>query len=72
SRLFFAGSNLDSRLDEYEITVVFNDLYWDDECLSCQEVQKDSSTLTEIVTTMGDLLRQLSQLIRSLLGPLLN
>jgi hypothetical protein len=72
SRLFFAGSILDSRLDKYEITVVFNDVYWDDEAFPCQEVQKDTSTLTEIVATMGDVLKQLSRLIGSLLGLLLN
>jgi len=72
SRLFFSGSRLDSRLDKYEITVVFDDPYCYDQPLSCNEVQKDSWTPAEIVTAMGDILKRLARLLGSLLGLLLN
>src|SRR4030042_1471069 len=67
SRLFFPGSYLVSRLDQYEITVAFNDLYWHDESFSCDEVQEDSWTLADMVTAIGDILQQLLRLIGSLL-----
>ncbi len=67
SRLFFSGSYLDSRLDKYEITAVFNDLYWHDESFSCDEVQEDSWTLADMVTAIGDILQQLLRFIGSLL-----
>jgi len=67
SRLLFSGSYLDSRLDKYEITVVFNDLYWHDESFSSDEVQEDSWALADMVTAIGDILQQLLRLIGSLL-----
>jgi len=72
SRLFFPGSYLDSRLDKYEITAVFNDLYWHDESFSCDEVQEDSWALADMVTAIGDILQWLLRLLGSLLGLLLN
>ena len=72
SRLFFPGSYLDSRLDKYEITVAFNDLYWHDESFSSEEAQEDSSTLADILTAIGDILERLLRLLGSLLGLLLN
>ncbi len=71
SRLFFSGSQLDSRLDKYEITVVFNDLYCHDESFACSETQEDSSTLAKMVTAIGDILRRLLQLLGYLCGLLL-
>ena len=72
SRLFFPGSYLDSRLDKYEITVAFNDLYWHAESFSSEEAQEDSSTLADILTAIGDILERLLRLLGSLLGLLLN
>ncbi|MDH4268753.1 MAG: hypothetical protein OEV52_00375 [Dehalococcoidia bacterium] len=72
SRPFFSGSHLDSRLDKYEISVVFNDLYCHDEGFSCDEVQEDFWTLAEIVAAMGEILKRLSRLLGSLLGLLLS
>jgi hypothetical protein len=72
SQLFFPGSYLDSRLSKYEITTVFNDLYWYDESFSCDEVQEDSWSLADIVTAVGDVLARLLQLLGSLLGLLLD
>jgi len=70
--LFFPGSYLDSRLDKYEITVVFNDLNWYDGSLASEAAQEDSSTLTDILTAVGDILERLLRLLGSLLGLLLN
>ena len=70
--LFFPGSYLDSRLDKYEITVVFNDLNWYDGSLASAAAQEDSSTLTNILTAVGDILERLLRLLGSLLGLLLN
>lgn len=67
SRLFLSGSYLDSRLDKYEITAVFNDLYWHDESFSFDEVQEDSWSLADMVTAIGDILQRLLRLIGSLL-----
>jgi hypothetical protein len=67
SRLFLSGSYLDSRLDKYEITAVFNDLYWHDESFSFDEVQEDSWGLADMVTAIGDILQRLLRLIGSLL-----
>jgi predicted transglutaminase-like cysteine proteinase len=71
SRLFFPGSYLDSRLDKYEITAVFNDLYWHDESFSSEATQENSSTLADILTATGDILERLLRLLGSLLGLLL-
>ena len=70
--LFFTGSYLDSRLDKYEIWVVFNDLYWYDGSFSSEMAQEDSSTLADILTATGDILERLLRLLGSLLGLLLN
>jgi len=67
SRLFFSGSYLDSRLDKYEVTAVFNDLYWHDESFSFDEVQQDSWTLADMMTAIGDILQRFLRLIGSLL-----
>jgi hypothetical protein len=61
----------DSELDKYEITVVFNDLYYhenDDESFSWSQDQSNVSTITELITTVGDVVRQLSRLAEYLLG----
>lgn len=71
SRLFFPGSYLDSRLDKYEITTVFNDLYWHDEFFSYGEAQEDSWTLADMVTAIGNIIERLLRLLGSLLGLLL-
>ena len=72
SRLFFRGSYLDSRLDKYEITAAFNDLYWYDESFSSETAQEESSTLADMLTAIGDILERLLRLLGSLLGLLIN
>jgi hypothetical protein len=72
SRLFFSGSQLDSRLNKYEITVVFNDLYCYDQPLACNGTQEDSWSLAKMVTAVGDILRRLLGLLGYLFGLLLH
>jgi transglutaminase-like putative cysteine protease len=64
--------NLDSRLDEYEITAAFNDLYCYDESFPWDEYQAHVWTLAKIATAVGDAARRLSQLLGYLLGLLFN
>lgn len=71
-QLFYSGSHLDSRLDKYEITVVFNDVYCYDEPFSWDEVQEDSWTPAEILTAIGDIVQRLLRLLGYLLSLLLN
>jgi hypothetical protein len=64
--------NIDSRLDEYEITAAFNDLYCYDESFPWDTDQPNVSTMAMIATTVGDAARRLSQLLEYLLGLLFN
>jgi hypothetical protein len=63
SRFFLYGSPPDSRLEKYEITVVFNDLYCCDEFFACDEVQEHSWALGDLVTAIGNILRRLLGLL---------
>jgi predicted transglutaminase-like cysteine proteinase len=67
-------SHPDSELDKYEITTVFNDVYYnnDDESFSWSEEQADFLTLGDIWTAVGDITRRLSQVLGYLLGLLFN
>jgi hypothetical protein len=61
----------DSELDKYEITAVFNDVYYHeegDESFSWDQDQGEGSTMTKIITTVGYVVRQLSRLAEYLLG----
>jgi hypothetical protein len=69
---WFGLFNPDSRLDEYEITAAFNDLYCYDKSYPWDEYQAHVSTLAKMATTVGDIARQLSQLLQYLLGLLFN
>jgi hypothetical protein len=60
--------NLDSRLDEYEITAAFNDLYCYDKSFPWDEYQTHVWTLAKMATAIGNIARQLSQLPGHLLG----
>jgi predicted transglutaminase-like cysteine proteinase len=65
----------DSALDKYEITEVFNDLYYyegDDESFSWGKDQGSSSTIAKITTTVGYIVRLLSRCTGYLLGLLFN
>jgi predicted transglutaminase-like cysteine proteinase len=64
----------DSELDQYEITVVFNDRYYnnDDESFSWSEEQAHFWSPTELVNAIGDIVKRLSQLLGYLLGLLFN
>jgi hypothetical protein len=64
--------NPDSRLDEYEITAAFNDLYCHEQSFPWDEGQANVSTMAKIATAAGDVARQLSQLLGHLLGLLFN
>jgi hypothetical protein len=69
------GSHPDSALDKYEITAVFNDLYYHedgDESFSWGQDQGEASTINKIITTVGYIVRQLSRLTEYLLGLLFN
>jgi hypothetical protein len=68
SRLFFSRSQLDSGLDKYEITVIFNDLYCYDEPFVYNGTQDESWSLAKMVTAMGDILRRLLRPLGYLLG----
>ena len=72
SHSWFGLPNLDSRLDEYEITAAFNDLYYYDESFPWDEDQADVWTLAKMATAVGDIARPLSQLLEHLLGLLFN
>jgi len=63
-------SHPDSELDKYEITVVFNDLYYhdDDESFSWSEDQANVGTLTKMITFVGDIVQRLSRIAEYLLG----
>ena len=70
---WFGLPTLDSRLNEYEITAVFNDLcYYDDEPFSGIEEQANAGILTNLITIMGDVIQQLSRLAGYLFGLLLS
>jgi hypothetical protein len=60
--------NLDSRLNEYQITAAFNDLYCYDESFPWDEYQTHVWTLAKMTTAVGNIVRQLSQLLGHLLG----
>jgi len=65
------GSHPDSELGKYEITTVFNDVYYHedgDESFSWGKDQGKASTITKIITTVGDIVRGLSRLTAYLLG----
>ena len=63
----------DSRLNEYEITAAFNDLcYHEDESLSVLEEQANAGLLTNLLTIMGNIIRQLSELASYLFGLLIS
>jgi predicted transglutaminase-like cysteine proteinase len=65
----------DSRLDKYEITEVFNDLYYyedDGETFPWSKDQASTSIVTKVISTAGDVARQLSPFIEYLLGLLFN
>jgi predicted transglutaminase-like cysteine proteinase len=72
SRLLFLRPHPDSKLDKYEITAVFNDLYYYDESFSWNEVQADFWTPAEIITAVGDIVRRLAHFLGYLLGLLFN
>ena len=66
-------STPDSRLDEYEITAAFNDLYYyDDESFSGSEEQANVGILTKVITIVGDIVQRLSRLTDYLFGLLLS
>ena len=68
---WFGLPNTDSRLDKYEITAAFNDLYYyddDDESFSWSEDQANVWTLTKMTTIVGDIVQRLSRLAEYLLG----
>ena len=69
---WFGLPNPDSRLDKYEITAAFNDLYYydddDDESFSWSEDQAKVWTLTKMTTIVGDIVQRLSRLAEYLLG----
>lgn len=70
---WFGLSIPDSRLDEYEITVTFNDLcYYDDEPFSGSEEQANVGILTRVITIVGDIVQRLSRLADYLFGLLLS
>jgi hypothetical protein len=71
-RLFFSESHLDSRLDKYEITVVFNDVYCQDGPITWDEVQEDSWTPSDILTALGHVVGQLLEFFGDLLVFLLD
>jgi predicted transglutaminase-like cysteine proteinase len=63
----------DSRLEKYEITAACNDLYYyDDEPFSESEEQTEDSLLTRVIAVAGDIAARLAQMLRYLLGLLLN
>jgi predicted transglutaminase-like cysteine proteinase len=64
----------DSKLSKYEITAVFNDLYYsnDDESFSQSEEKADFWTPAELLTAVGDIVQRLSQFVGYLLGLLFN
>jgi predicted transglutaminase-like cysteine proteinase len=64
---WFGLLNPDSRLDGYEITAAFNDLYCYDESFPWDTAQANVSTMAKIATAAGDVARQLSQLLGYLL-----
>lgn len=68
------NSHPDSKLAKYEITAVFNDLYYsnDDESFSQSEGQADFWNPAEILTAVGDIIQRLSQFVGYLLGLLFN
>jgi hypothetical protein len=57
-----------SRLDRYEIVAGFNDLYYHDGSFPWDEHETSSSTLTKIVTTVGDIARFVSQFLSYVRG----
>ena len=60
---WFGFPTPDSRLNEYDITASFNDLcYYDDESFSGSEGQANVGILTKVMTIVGDIVQQLSQL----------
>ena len=65
---WFGLSNLDSRLDKYEITAAFNDLYCYDESFPWDTNQANISTMAKIATAVGNIAGQLSKLAEYLLG----
>lgn len=74
SRLLFLRPHPDSQLDKYEITAVFNDLYYsnDNESFSWSEEKTGFWTPAEILTAVGDIVRRLAQFLGYLLGLLFN
>jgi len=67
-RSWFGFPNLDSRLDGYEITTAFNDLYCYDESFPWDADQVNVGTMARITTAVDYIVRQLSQLAGYLLG----
>jgi hypothetical protein len=55
--------NPDSRLDEYEITAAFNDLYCYDESFPWDTNQANVSTMAKIATAASDVTQRLLQLL---------
>ncbi len=67
--LNFLMPHPDSRLDKYRITAAWNDLYYhSDDSFSQSEREATVSTLTEIVTAVGNVMQRLMQLARYLFG----
>jgi hypothetical protein len=64
---WFGLPNPDSRLDEYEITAVFNDLYCYDESFPWDEDQANVRTMAKITTAVGDVAWRLLQILGYLL-----
>ncbi|HXZ95411.1 MAG TPA: transglutaminase-like domain-containing protein [Dehalococcoidia bacterium] len=67
-RSWFGLLNADSRLDKYEITTAFNDLYYYDRSFPWDTNQANISTMSKIATGVGDIAGQLLKLAEYLLG----
>jgi hypothetical protein len=66
---WFGFPTPDSRLDEYDITAAFNDLYYyDDESFSGSEGQANVGILTKVITIVGDIAQRLSWIAGYLFG----
>jgi predicted transglutaminase-like cysteine proteinase len=57
------SSHPDSELDKYEITVAFNDLYHYKESFPWGENQTSTGTLSKVASAVGNIAKELSQLI---------
>lgn len=65
-------STPDSRLDQYDITAIFNDLHYNDESFSHSAKQANPGVITKVITVVRDIFQSMLQLASSLLGLLLS